>query len=80
MEQLKDPGIPAMLDATGSPIGEPLRAAEIQKIPVMLVVGAKEAESGAAAVRRHRKGDLGVQPLDAIVAALKEEIADRRLS
>lgn len=80
LEQLKAAGIRAMLDETGDKIGKKIRAAEIQKIPVMLVVGAKEAESGAAAVRRHGKGDLGVQPLDAIVAALKEEIADRRLS
>ncbi|MCL1847497.1 MAG: His/Gly/Thr/Pro-type tRNA ligase C-terminal domain-containing protein, partial [Coriobacteriia bacterium] len=45
----------------------PMRAkiakAQAQKIPYMLVVGDKEAESGAVSVRERHEGDLGSQAL-----------------
>ena len=44
----------------------------------MLVVGDREAESGGAALRRHREGDLGTLALDEIVARLGAEAAERR--
>ena len=43
----------------------------------MLVVGDREAESDAAALRRHEEGDLGTLPLDDIVARLTAEAASR---
>jgi threonyl-tRNA synthetase len=39
----------------------------------MLIVGAKEADSGAVSVRHRSKGDLGPQPLDQFIAALRSE-------
>jgi threonyl-tRNA synthetase len=47
----------------------------VAKVPYMLVVGDREAESGAAALRRHREGDLGTLPLDAIAERLTAEAA-----
>ena len=44
----------------------------------MLVVGDREAEAGAAALRRHREGDLGTLPLDEAIDRLRAEIAERR--
>ena len=44
----------------------------------MLVVGDREAEAGAAALRRHREGDLGTSALDEIAARLAAEAAERR--
>ena len=44
----------------------------------MLVVGDREAESGAAALRRHKEGDLGTLTLDAIAERLSAEVAERR--
>ena len=39
-------------------VGRKIRDAELRKVPYMLVVGDREAEAGAVAVRRHREGDL----------------------
>ena len=39
--------------------GSKIREAEVRKVPYMLVVGDREAESGEVAVRRHGEGDLG---------------------
>ena len=43
----------------------------------MLVVGDREAEAGAAALRRHREGDLGTAPVEEIVERLTAEAAAR---
>jgi threonyl-tRNA synthetase len=43
----------------------------------MLVVGDREAEQRAVALRRHREGDLGTLPLDEAVARLTAEAAER---
>src|SRR4051795_7254800 len=53
-------------------IGRKIRDAELRKIPYMLVVGDREAESGTAAVRRHREGDQGALSLEAVRSKLAE--------
>jgi threonyl-tRNA synthetase len=65
-------------DRRGDSIGRKIRDAEIAKVPYMLIVGDREAESGAAALRRHREGDLGTLALDAIADRLAAEAAERR--
>jgi threonyl-tRNA synthetase len=50
----------------------------VLKVPYMLVVGDKEREADSVAVRRHKEGDLGVQPLDDFAERALHEIADRR--
>ena len=47
-----------------------IRDAQLQKIPYMLVVGDKEAEAGAVAVRLRTNENLGAQPLDEFIAWL----------
>lgn len=49
----------------------------MQKIPYMLVVGAKEEEENLVSVRSRFAGDEGQKGLDEFVAAVKEEIATR---
>ncbi|HZB76028.1 MAG TPA: His/Gly/Thr/Pro-type tRNA ligase C-terminal domain-containing protein, partial [Solirubrobacteraceae bacterium] len=78
VEQLTAAGLRARLDDRGESIGRKIRDAELAKVPYMLVVGDREAESGGAALRRHREGDLGTLPLDDIVARLEAEAAERR--
>src|SRR4051794_12140484 len=53
-------------------IGRKIREAELRKIPYMLVVGDREAESGTAAVRRHREGDQGALSLEEVRSKLAE--------
>ena len=68
-------GIRVEIDARDEKIGYKIREAELQKVPYMLVVGAREAESGAVAVRAHSKGDLGSRQLDDFVKEVVDETA-----
>ena len=49
----------------------------MDKVPYMLVVGEKEAESGTVAVRRRDKGDTGAVSVEEFTAAITKEIADK---
>ena len=70
---LKAAGLRAQVDARGESIGKRIAEAETQKVPAMLVIGDREAEAGAAAVRRHGGHDLGTQPLAQVVEELARE-------
>ncbi len=52
-----------------------IREAQLQKIPYMLVVGDREAEAGAAALRKRTGENLGAIAVDAILARFREEAA-----
>ena len=58
-------------------IGYKIREAQMQKVPYMLVVGAKEEESGLVSVRSRFEGDEGQKSTEEFIAALKEEIAQK---
>ena len=73
--QLGAAGLRARVDDRGESVGRKIRDAELAKVPYMLVVGDREAEAGAAALRRHGEGDLGTLALDAIARRLTEEAA-----
>lgn len=75
--QLKDAGIRAELDSRAEKIGYKIREAQMQKVPYMLVVGAKEEESGLVSVRSRFEGDEGQKSIEEFIAALKEEIAQK---
>ena len=47
------------LDARNEKLGYRIREAQVQKVPYMLVVGAREAEEGTVSVRRRAGEDLG---------------------
>ncbi len=61
------------LDVRDDKIGAKIRDAQLEKVPYMLVTGAKEAESHAVAVRSREKGDEGAVPLEEFVARIKAE-------
>ena len=54
-----------------------IREAQMQKNPYMLVIGDREAESGAVAVRTRGGEDLGAMPLDAFIERITGEIKSR---
>jgi threonyl-tRNA synthetase len=76
-ETLKRHNFRVHLDARNEKLPAKIRDAQLQKIPYMLVVGAKEAEAGTVSVRHRSKGDLGPKPLADVAAALQEEVASR---
>ncbi|HBF35678.1 TPA: threonine--tRNA ligase [Candidatus Sumerlaeota bacterium] len=76
--QLKAAGLRVETDVRDEKIGAKIREAEMMKIPVMLIVGKKEAAEGKVSVRRHGKGDQGALTLAEAIATLKEESASRK--
>ncbi len=77
LASLQNAGIRADLDTRTEKIGYKIREARLQKIPYMLVVGAKEEEDKTVSVRSRFLGDEGSKDLDSFLTAIKKEIADR---
>ncbi len=61
------------VDDRGDRMNAKIRDAQMRKIPYVLVVGDREAEAGAAAVRIRGGQDLGAMPIDDIVEKLRSE-------
>jgi threonyl-tRNA synthetase len=79
LAKLKKAGVRAEIDLGGDKIGGKIRRAREQKIPYMLIVGGKEAEAGAVAVRTRKDKDLGAMPVDSFVEKIGTEIRTRAL-
>ena len=75
--KLEARGVRAETDLRNEKIGYKIREAQMQKIPYMLVVGDKEAESGAVAVRTRAGKDLGAMPREDFIEKIGEEIKTR---
>ena len=60
LDQLTKAGVRATIDRSGERLGKLIRTGEQMKIPVLAVIGAKEAEQNAVSLRSRRDGDLGV--------------------
>ncbi|MFN0095881.1 MAG: threonine--tRNA ligase [Dehalococcoidia bacterium] len=70
---LKGVRIRAEVDARGERMNAKIRDAQLKKVPYVLVVGDREAEAQAAAVRVRGGKDLGAMAVTEIVAKLREE-------
>jgi threonyl-tRNA synthetase len=68
-------GLRVEVDDRTESIGRKIREAELGKVPYMLIVGDREAEGGAVALRRHREGDQGTVSLDEARERLASEAA-----
>jgi threonyl-tRNA synthetase len=79
-DTLKRHNVRVHLDDRNEKLPAKIRDAQMQKVPYMLVVGAKEAEAGTVSVRHRSKGDLGPKPLSDFVDALHQEIESRAIS
>jgi threonyl-tRNA synthetase len=77
---LRAAGLRAELDAREEKVGRKIHDAEVAKVPVMLVLGGREAEAHTVSVRRRGGVDAGVQPLEAVVAEVAAEARERRLA
>jgi threonyl-tRNA synthetase len=75
-QTLRKAGLEVTLDDRAEKIGKKIRDTEIKRTPYMLVVGEKEAEAKAVAVRRQGQGDLGTMSLVDFVAKITAEVAD----
>jgi len=69
LAQLRAAGVRASLDRSGDRLGKLIRNGETMKIPVLAVVGAKEAEARGASLRSRADGDLGLVGAEALLGA-----------
>jgi threonyl-tRNA synthetase len=76
-ERLRAAGLRVELDDRGESVGRKIREAELRKIPKMLIVGDREAESNCVALREHRGGDRGSMPVADLIEDLLGEARAR---
>jgi threonyl-tRNA synthetase len=76
--RLKEAGLRAEVDDTSDRMGNKIRKAQEQKIPYMLVVGDKEAEARAVAVRLRSNENLGPKPVEEFIAMARAAVAEKR--
>ena len=73
-------GVRVAVDERSESVGKKIRDAELGRYPYMLVVGDREQEAGAVAVRSHDEGELGEMPLAEFAARVEAERAAERPS
>ncbi|QDU30012.1 Threonine--tRNA ligase [Anatilimnocola aggregata] len=78
-QQLRIRGLRVTGDFRPEKLGAKIRDGQLELIPYMLVVGPRDAEQGTVSVRDRLEGDLGAMSLDAAIAHLQAEIAERRV-
>ena len=79
-QSLKKQGFRVESDCRGEKITYKIREHSMQKVPYILVVGEKERQAGAVAVRSRGGLDLGVMPFEQFTSLLNEDVALRRNS
>ena len=77
--QLKAKGIRVEVDDSNEKIGYKIRKAQLEKVPYMLVVGAKEVEANAVAVRSRKVGDIGQMKIDEFIQKIQQEIETKAI-
>jgi len=61
------------VDVRDEKLGKKIRDAQLSKVPYMIVIGAKEAETGGVSVRHRSDGDLGTMSMDVLRDRLQGE-------
>ncbi|MBK1642664.1 threonine--tRNA ligase [Chromatium okenii] len=74
---LRNNGFRADCDLRNEKIGFKIREHTLQRVPYLLVIGDREVETCTLAVRNRQGEDLGIIELDAFIARLREEVANR---
>ena len=75
--KMKALGLRVQLDRSGDRMAKQIRKAELEKIPVMAIIGAKEVEAGTLSIRSRKHGELGAISVDAAVSKMQVAISDR---
>ena len=78
-DQLRKNGVDADIDSRSEKIGFKIRAARLDKLPYMLVVGKQEEEDGTVSVRSRFAGNEGVKPLDTFIDQICKEIRTKEI-
>lgn len=70
---LEQEGLRCELDDRAEKIGCKIRTAQLEKVPYMLIIGGKEAETNRVSVRKREVGDLGSMAIEELLDALRKE-------
>ncbi len=74
-KEMQKAGLRVQIDHSGDRLGKQIRKAELEKIPVMAVIGAKEMEANTLSIRTRKHGDLGTistpEVVDKMLQAVK---------
>ncbi|MDC0916832.1 threonine--tRNA ligase [Flavobacteriaceae bacterium] len=73
---LENHEIRALLDDRNETIGKKIRESELSKVPYMIILGEKEAETQTVSLRKHQEGDVGSFALETVVKQLNKEIKE----
>lgn len=77
-QRFRQVGLRAHLDARNEKLGAKIRDGELSKVPILGIVGAKEADQGTVSIRARHMGDLGPHPLEEVVKRLVDAKRSRR--
>ena len=72
-------GLRVEVDTRSEKIGYKIREAQLSQVPYMLIVGDKEIEDNAVAVRSRDRGELGAIAVDTFIQDILEEVKDKTL-
>ena len=78
--RLEQAGLRSHLDDRKEKVNLKIREAQIQKVPYMLVIGDREAQSGSVSVRHRKHGDLGAKPVDEFVKEVCKLVESKAVS
>ena len=76
-EELRKMKVRVVLDDRNEKVGYKIREAQLEKVPYMIVVGAKEAEQNKVAVRSRETGDIGQMTQEEFFSKIQEEIENK---
>src|SRR5690349_10152190 len=79
-DRLDAAGVRVTIDDRNEKVNLKIREAQLQKVPVMLVVGDREAQAGQVSVRHRKHADLGVKPIDAFITEIRQLIDSKSSS
>jgi threonyl-tRNA synthetase len=77
LQELRAQAVRVEIDETNDKIGGKIRNAEKDKVHTMFILGQRETEAGAIAVRQHGKGDQGAKPRAEVIADILQKIKTR---
>ena len=75
-KRMEEKGMRVSVDERNEKIGYKIRAAQLEKVPFMLVIGEKEMNENTVAVRSRKKGDMGAMSADEFIAFAEQQIKD----
>ena len=66
------------MDGSSEKIGAKIRLAQLEKVPYMLVLGAREEQAGEVAVRSRKYGDQGAVSASQFIERIQTEVRERQ--